>query len=142
MLTTTQPTMRQKFIAGAASVLTLLGAANLSGPSATAQQITLKLNTPQFTELQCKTIATTTTTIFDATAHRLSVDFRQSVINFIIPDGKTVTCTGPRQIVWRTRDDWAAFHNIRVQLLRAPSHLSLEGIVELAPTPVASLSLQ
>jgi hypothetical protein len=136
-----QPTIRQKFIAGAASVLALLGAANLSGPSANAQQ--LSLNAPQFTELQCKTIATTTTEVFEALgAQKLSVDFRRSVIDFIIPDGRTVTCTGPRQIAWRDRSDWAAFHTIRAQLLGSRVPISLEGIVELAPRPVASLSLQ
>jgi hypothetical protein len=134
--------MRQKFIAGAASVLALLGAANLSGPSANAQQITLKVP-PPFTELQCKTIAATTTEVFNALGtEKMSVDFRRSVIDFIVPDGRTATCTGPRQIAWRTRYDRATFLNIRVQLLKSRTPISLEGIVELAPTPVGSLSLQ
>jgi hypothetical protein len=152
--------IRKALGAAAVSVTALLASANLGHaqelradaqvPGATLTAKQPSLTTPDygrdhvFTHDECRNISTATTIMFTRVgANNLSVEFRQSMINFIMPNGQT-SCTGPRQITWRTHEDGATFNSIRGLLLTpALNYLSLERAgVSLAPTPVASLSLR
>jgi hypothetical protein len=154
--------IRQALGAAAVSVTALLASANLGhaqelradaqelGATITARRPST-LVTPDygrdhvFTQDECRQIRVATTLVFNrVSASNLSLEFRQGMINFIIPNGQTSTCTGSREISWRTQTDAATFNTIRGLLLTpAPNYLSLEraGVV-LAPTPVASLNLR
>jgi hypothetical protein len=89
------------------------------------------------TNEQCRAISATAVAIVTHHADRaaLSPEFKQSFRNFL---GANLTCDGPRQLVWRTREDWATFQTISSQLLAPGVNISLERAgVKLAPSPIA-----
>jgi hypothetical protein len=92
-----------------------------------------------FTDNECKVIYVTGRDVVQAVGtNTLSTEFRRSLFNFLAPDGKNITCTGPTQIRTPTDHDVAAFNTIRSILLQGPSPISLQerGLVS-----VASLTL-
>jgi hypothetical protein len=108
-----------------------------------AKQPALVLPTPGhrrvFTPQECQDISGTGVYIVRHLGNkdRLSPEFKQSWRDFL---GANLDCTGPREIVWRTREDAATFNGIAGQLLLPPTRISLRGAgVDLAPAPVASL---
>lgn len=97
----------------------------------------------QFTEHECRLISVTTREVVKALGvDTLSVEFRRSLAGFMAPDGKTLTCAGPTQIVTPTEQDIAAFNTIGGLL---PFDIQARGVRQVAqlssPAP-ASLALQ
>jgi hypothetical protein len=131
--------------AAAISITALLGAANTSN----AQQLALDGQPPAaklvppgpgqlhvFTPQECQLIAGTSVYVVRDLGNkdRLSPEFKQSFRNFL---GANLTCDGPREIAWRTREDAATFNDIASQLMRKATRISLrEAGVNVAPTPV------
>jgi hypothetical protein len=154
---------RRGAIRSAAAGLTLLAMGVTGEYSANAQQVALDATqrpvnlvippnaappapNPRhvFSTDECRHIRTAISVMFGRVGpDKLSNEFRQSMIAFLMPDGQRSTCTGPRTIAWRTRVDAATFNSI-AGLLQTPSSnvYILRAGVELAPAPVASLSLQ
>ncbi len=109
------------------------GAALLGTAAATPAQAAA------FTEQECKVISLVTRDVVNAVGKdKLSVEFRKSLVNFMAPDGKRLTCAGPTNIATPTLDDSAAYNTIRGVLLQGPNPISLQerGLVS-----VASLTL-
>lgn len=68
----------------------------------------------KFTDHECKVIYLTTKEVVKVLGvETLSKDFRQSIANFMVPDGKTLTCTGPTDIATPRGDDVDAFNTIQ-----------------------------
>jgi hypothetical protein len=99
-------------------------------------------STPSFTTDQCRLISAVTAEVFRFRgAPTLSAQFRQSMVNFIAPNG-SLTCDGPREIITPTENDVSAFNTIRTILLAPPRRISLEqaGLRSVPrPTTVGSL---
>jgi hypothetical protein len=130
--------------AAAVSITALLGAVNASN----AQQVALdapsaqKLAPPSpgqlhvFTPTECQLISHTAVYVIRDLGNkdRLSPEFKQSFRNFL---GVNLTCDGPRDIAWRTREDAATFNDIASQLMRKATQIDLRRAgVNVAPTPV------
>jgi hypothetical protein len=122
----------------AAQFMTALGVS-----PANAQQLEAKNALPNaaqeivFTSAQCRRILATVTSTVGKYANKseLSREFRQSWINFVM-DGGQMTCTGPRVITWRTREDLATYGNIVSRLEQSDDHIDLQRAgVSLASTP-------
>src|SRR5262245_56912839 len=95
----------------------MLGAASL--PSGGAQA-------GDFTHDQCRLIAAVATDVMKALGPTtLSVDFRQSLVRFVAPQGK-FTCDGPKDILTPTGPDVDAFNTIKDVLFAPPRRISLE----------------
>jgi hypothetical protein len=79
-----------------------------------------------FTHDQCRLISTVAADVMKGLgSNTLSVDFRQSLIRFIVPNGK-LTCDGPKEIVTPTGADIDAFNTIKDVLYAPPQRISLE----------------
>jgi hypothetical protein len=93
-----------------------------------------------FTHDQCRLISAVAADVMKALGpSSLSVEFRQSLIKFIVPNGKQLTCDGTKEIVTPTGADIDAFNTMRVILLAPPSRISLEQ-AGLRSVPRASAS--
>ena len=80
-----------------------------------------------FTQEECGLIAgVSATTVRSLGADNLSVEFRDSLMRFVAPDGRRATCDGHTEIKTRTADDAAAFATIRRLLLSPPHSVSLQ----------------
>jgi hypothetical protein len=171
MLATSSHPVRTALAAAAMSVTALLTAADLGhaqelladssrGPRlALEKQPSLLPDQPApygrdhvFTMDECRLIRTATLAVFSRVGpENLSDEFRRAWINdFMMPDGRTSTCTGPRTIAWRTNRDKATFANIAILLQTpvtgletpVPRVFLLRAGVDLAPIAVGSLSLR
>lgn len=98
-----------------------------------------------FTSDQCRMIAAVAGDVMKAVgASKLSIEFRTSLIDFIMPNvdgnGRKMTCDGNKRITTSTADDVAAFLTMREILLAPPSKISLEkaGLRSVDPREVAA----
>jgi hypothetical protein len=79
-----------------------------------------------FSAEQCKVIAATISQVLATLgAGTLSVEFRTSLRDFVVTDGK-LTCAGSKEILTPTTQDIAAFNTIRTILLGGPNPISLQ----------------
>jgi hypothetical protein len=112
-------TSRVGRFAESASLNTLLAASVISASTAYASPA-------PFTAEQCKVIAATISQVLSTVgADTLSIEFRTSLRNFVVTEGK-LTCGGSRDILTPTTKDIAAFNTIRTILLGGSSPISLE----------------
>lgn len=78
-----------------------------------------------FTADECKVIALTATKVVDAVGRdSLSVEFRQSFVNWL---GPNTACDGPADIQVPTAADVAAFNTIRLTLASGSNPIDLTG---------------
>lgn len=98
----------------------------------------------QFTREECGLILETSRTVMRSLgADTLSTDFRRSLLTFISPDGKTLSCTGPAQIVTPTGRDIDAFNTIGGLLPFDIQARGVRQVAQLSPAPApATLLLQ
>lgn len=88
-----------------------------------------------FTDKECRIISAVARDVVRTLGkEKLSSQFRESLINFMAPDGKTLTCDGPTQIRTPTGPDVDAFNTIRTILLAGDNPISLQkrGLVSVA----------
>lgn len=88
-----------------------------------------------FTDQECKVISLVTRDVVNAVGKdKLSAEFRKSLVNFMAPDGKRLTCSGPTNIATPTGPDSDAYNTIRGILLEGPNPISLQerGLVSVA----------
>jgi hypothetical protein len=79
-----------------------------------------------FTPDQCKVVAAAISEVLRTLGpDTLSVDFRTSLRDFVVTDGK-LTCEGSRDILTPTAKDIAAFNTIRTILLGGLHPISLQ----------------
>lgn len=96
-----------------------------------------------FTREECGLISVTTRQVVQSLgANTLSREFRSSLASFMVPDGRTLTCTGPTQIATPTGPDIDAYNTITGLLPFDVSRRGVRAVAELSsPTP-AQLALQ
>lgn len=88
-----------------------------------------------FTDHECKVVYLTAKDVVSAVGKdKLSAEFRTSLVRFLMPDGKTLTCAGPTNIATPMGPDIDAYNTIRGILLEGPNPISLQnrGLVAVA----------
>lgn len=83
-----------------------------------------------FTEQECKVVAAVTGEVVRAVGKdELSVDFRKTLVTFIVPDSKHATCTGPAMVKLRSLSDQDAISKIHDRLLEKDINILARGLV-------------
>lgn len=99
----------------------------------------------EFTREECSLIAVTAGQVVQSLgANTLSLEFRQSLGNFMVPvRGAGLTCSGPAQIATPTGKDIDAYNTIRLLLPFSLQDRGVRAVAQLSPAPTpAALALQ